>query len=93
MFEQPQHSSSLTPSLSDNSISGMTNNSMLNSQTLEEYCWYWGAASKEEISAAMEVKNFKFYLVYILYLTEPTKWYLCCTRCFNKRAIYFNFAY
>ncbi|CAK5088956.1 unnamed protein product [Meloidogyne enterolobii] len=54
MFEQSQHSSSITPSLSDNSISGMTNNSMLNSQTLEEYCWYWGAATKEEISAAME---------------------------------------
>ncbi|CAK5037781.1 unnamed protein product [Meloidogyne enterolobii] len=54
MFEQSQHSSSITPSLSDNSISGMTNTSMLNSQTLEEYCWYWGAATKEEISAAME---------------------------------------
>ncbi|KAL7075281.1 hypothetical protein ACQ4LE_006097 [Meloidogyne hapla] len=49
MFEQSQHSSSTTPSLSDNNISCLTN-----SQTLEDHCWYWGAATKEEISAAME---------------------------------------
>ncbi|KAF7624720.1 hypothetical protein Mgra_00010005 [Meloidogyne graminicola] len=55
MYEHSQHSSSTTPSLSDNSISFIANSSSLvSSQSLEEHSWYWSKATKEEISAAME---------------------------------------
>jgi hypothetical protein len=51
MLAHSQHSSSSTPPLSDNA----TSSNMLSSPNLEEHCWYWGAATKEEISVAMEV--------------------------------------